>query len=409
MKKGAPNATPNKRKVIGRKNDTPNKKAAQQAASVPERSKNIYDYKTDAQLLREFFAEFYFFKGDNDDNAMIDDVGEKVFKYKRMMDGIARRDLHKFVLSLDDLQNYSDKTRELCRKFEKNTSRYLELMYEIIDDMLSKNPNLLTPTQFFSEKNKGNKDVLDVLLYHRKQRLEQIKKSGAPNNTDTSENHNTTPISHKTTQPNNAPQSNNTTPVENSQKEASSNVQQADTTAIPLSLQRRYEIMIEERRNMEILDLRNVKAKHIGKLVKLKGIVTRISDVKPLLLIATYTCQDCGYENYQEVKAKSFMPLFKCGSPICQQRKTGSSLGALQFQTRGSKFLKFQELKIQELVRFTTPHFYSHPTLIIIIIITMHLLSPYQIVYFIIILIPVLYPSSPSIIIIIIIIVVIII
>lgn len=36
----------------------------------------------------------------------------------------------------------------------------------------------------------------------------------------------------------------------------------------------------------------------------LKAIVTRVSDVKPLLTIAVYTCDDCGFEIYQEVCAR---------------------------------------------------------------------------------------------------------
>lgn len=45
--------------------------------------------------------------------------------------------------------------------------------------------------------------------------------------------------------------------------------------------------------------IREVKAEHIGELVMISGIITRCSDVKPLMQVAVYTCEDCGFEIYQ--------------------------------------------------------------------------------------------------------------
>jgi DNA replicative helicase MCM subunit Mcm2 (Cdc46/Mcm family) len=47
------------------------------------------------------------------------------------------------------------------------------------------------------------------------------------------------------------------------------------------------------------LTIRQVKASNIGQLVKISGIVTRCSDVKPLMQVAVYTCEECGFEIYQ--------------------------------------------------------------------------------------------------------------
>jgi len=47
--------------------------------------------------------------------------------------------------------------------------------------------------------------------------------------------------------------------------------------------------------------IRDVKANSIGRLVCVKGIVTRATEVKPLLQVATYTCDQCGAETYQPV------------------------------------------------------------------------------------------------------------
>ena len=96
--------------------------------------------------------------------------------------------------------------------------------------------------------------------------------------------------------------------------------------------------------------MRQVKASQIGHLIAVRGLVTRETTVKPHLEVATYTCDACGAETYQEVPcgpSGSFMPLQQCPSAECT---TNRSAGKLYFQPRGSKFIKFQELKIQELV-----------------------------------------------------------
>ena len=49
------------------------------------------------------------------------------------------------------------------------------------------------------------------------------------------------------------------------------------------------------------LSVRNVKADNIGKLVTVRGIVTRATEVKPVMTVATYTCDQCGAESYQPV------------------------------------------------------------------------------------------------------------
>ena len=47
--------------------------------------------------------------------------------------------------------------------------------------------------------------------------------------------------------------------------------------------------------------IRDVKADYIGKLVTIRGVVTRATEVKPLMCVATYTCDHCGAETYQPV------------------------------------------------------------------------------------------------------------
>jgi len=57
-------------------------------------------------------------------------------------------------------------------------------------------------------------------------------------------------------------------------------------------------------------------------------------------------CDICGSEIYQPVAQPQFMPIVVCPSERCKDNKT---TGKVTMQTRGSKFMKYQELRLQEL------------------------------------------------------------
>ena len=79
--------------------------------------------------------------------------------------------------------------------------------------------------------------------------------------------------------------------------------------------------------------------------------MTRTTAVKPVISIATYSCDQCGRETYEEITAPTFMPRIKCESDEC--KASANKGGRLHLVTRGSKFEKFQELRVQELVCLT--------------------------------------------------------
>uniref|UniRef100_A0A6B2KZ17 DNA replication licensing factor MCM7 n=1 Tax=Arcella intermedia TaxID=1963864 RepID=A0A6B2KZ17_9EUKA len=118
--------------------------------------------------------------------------------------------------------------------------------------------------------------------------------------------------------------------------------------APPKELSRRYELrFVPLKESMSApIPLRMVRSKHVGNLVTVSGIVIRVSEVKPLMMVASYFCDQCNSETFQKVNSKQFMPITKCPSPDCTKQK---SIGRLELQTRGSKFVKFQEIRIQEL------------------------------------------------------------
>lgn len=116
----------------------------------------------------------------------------------------------------------------------------------------------------------------------------------------------------------------------------------------PPALLRTYELYFEPRTTMaqSPVALREVRGELLGKYVTVKAIVLRVSDVRACLTMGSYTCEVCGFEIFQDVVGKSFMPVTQCMSASCTRN---GNTGKITMQTRASKFEKFQELKIQEL------------------------------------------------------------
>lgn len=99
-------------------------------------------------------------------------------------------------------------------------------------------------------------------------------------------------------------------------------------------------------RDSKALAVRYVRGEHLGSLITVRGITTRVSDVKPAVQINAYTCDRCGCEVFQPITTKQFLPLTECLSEEC---KKNNSKGQLFLSTRASKFVPFQEVKIQEM------------------------------------------------------------
>ncbi|KAJ4968321.1 hypothetical protein NE237_015022 [Protea cynaroides] len=207
-------------------------------------------------------------------------------KYLNILQEVANRKNRAVQIDLEDLFNYKDLDEEFLRRVTENTRRYLGIFADAIDELVPQ------PTEAFPD------DDHDILMT---QRTEE-----GTENADGSDPH----------------------------------------QRMPPDIKRFYEVYIKASAKERPFTLREVKASNIGQLVRISGIITRCSDVKPLMQVAVYTCEECGFEIYQEVTARVFMPLFECPSNRCKINKTK---GNLILQLRASKFLKFQEAKIQEL------------------------------------------------------------
>ncbi|XP_025836341.1 DNA replication licensing factor Mcm7 [Agrilus planipennis] len=213
--------------------------------------------------------------------------GNKYFKYAEQLTKLAHREQVALYIDLDDVSEYN---KELAEAIINNTRRYTNLFSDIVHDIL--------PT--FKTREVAAKDVLDVYIEHRLMMENRMR-------------------------------------LPNEQRNA--------RNKYPPELIRRYEIYFKDMSETKPVPIREIKGEHIGKLVTVKGIVTRSTEVKPLMCVATYTCDQCGSETYQPVSSLSFMPVHLCPSEDCQVNKSG---GRLYLQTRGSKFIKFQEIRIQE-------------------------------------------------------------
>lgn len=213
--------------------------------------------------------------------------GEKYLKYGLQLTQLAHREQVSLTVDLDDVAEMHE---DLADAVQSNTRRYAALFANAIHEML---PNYRTRTV-------EDKDVLDVYIRQLLKMESRFHEEGEfrdPRN------------------------------------------------KYPVELLRRFEVYFKNKDSEELLSVREVKAEHIGKLITVKGIVTRCTEVKPMLLVATYTCDQCGSETYQPVNSLTFMPLIMCNSDACRVNK---SAGRLYLQSRGSKFIKFQEIKVQE-------------------------------------------------------------
>lgn len=173
----------------------------------------------------------------------------------------------------------------------RNTRRYIDLFSQVVDRLLPEPDHELDNTD----------DVLDLIMQQRREINDQIA---------------------------------------NGERDVQ------ESGMFPPELMRRYSVYFKPPRSKETLAVRAVRGAHLGHLITVRGIVTRVSEVKPLLLVNAYTCDSCGNEIFQEIAQKSFTPLATCPSQQCQ---TNNTKGQLHMQTRASRFRPFQEVKIQEM------------------------------------------------------------
>ncbi|KAJ9117448.1 Mcm2-7 hexameric complex component [Naganishia vaughanmartiniae] len=221
-------------------------------------------------------------------------------KYMKMFVKVANRQMRDLTIDLADLQRH-DPTTLLLPHILKNTKRYINLFAQAIDTLL--------PVPAYNDPNlEIVEDVLDVIMEQRRQINRERGEDG--------------------------------------ELQVNGPGGVGDESMFPPELMRRYNLYFKPPRNQQALAVRSVRGSHLGKLITVRGIVTRVSEVKPLLLVNAYTCDTCGNEIFQEIASKSFTPLAECPSERCT---IDGGRGKLHMQTRASRFRPFQEVRIQEM------------------------------------------------------------
>ncbi|KAJ6531336.1 MCM-domain-containing protein [Mycena capillaripes] len=256
-----------------------------------------HDYDAEKVIIKDFLENF---KGEPEKDlaygiadiniAANDAPGASTIaiKYKRQLQRIANREQQMLVIELEDILKSSDSedASKLVRSICDNASRYVTLFSEAVDDIMKVTP----PTKDISDQD----EVIDVIMHQRRERNDQM-----------------------------------------------------DQTGFPDHILRRYNLYFKPLPSDLTMAVREVRSVHIGHLITVRGIVTRVSEVKPLLQVNAYTCDVCGSETFQEVSGKTFPPLYDCGNE--EECKKNGITGTLHMQTRACRFSPFQELKIQEM------------------------------------------------------------
>ncbi|CAG8687711.1 15561_t:CDS:2 [Acaulospora morrowiae] len=221
----------------------------------------------------------------------VEDDNPQNYKYLRQLQLIANRVKDNLIIELDDIANWTDRVENgLLLRIKENIRRYLDLFYQAIDN---KDDGLMPKPQ----KDIGiEDDVIDVIMQHRKDRDAQRSEE--------------------------------------------------DRAHFPPVLTRRYTLYFKPLTTDQPLSIREVGGFCVGQLVTVQGIITRVHDVKPFLMVAGFSCEMCGEEVFQEVTKKTYQPLIECPSENC---RTNNVKGKLYMQTRSCKFLPFQEVKMQEM------------------------------------------------------------
>ncbi|MFQ5891920.1 MAG: minichromosome maintenance protein MCM [Candidatus Methanofastidiosia archaeon] len=90
------------------------------------------------------------------------------------------------------------------------------------------------------------------------------------------------------------------------------------------------------------IEIRDLRAEHINKLIQIEGVVRRASEVKPEIVEAVFTCQRCGQIMIVEQDAPFFKAPNICQNPACGRK------GPFKLEEDSSKFIDWQNIKVQE-------------------------------------------------------------
>lgn len=278
------------------------------------------DYGIIRGRLREFLSSF----------AMDDFTEGSKLKYMSQIEEIFRRKRKSLVVDVDDVYKWgmvsgasltSDARRGATGLLHDdviaNARRYEELFSEAADEIIEQ---MRATSSDGPQINPDDPDNIAVLIETRRQREQEFRRvqSAAENIPGGAAN------------------------ADDSSRPAGPGADPRNL--VPAVMTRTYQTLLIPRQNEKAVPLRFVRAEHVGRLVSVTGIVTRVTEVKPKVVAAVYVCHGCGYEVYQEVTGRSYMPILSCPT---QNHASGADAQLMPNYT-ACKYVKYQELKLQE-------------------------------------------------------------
>ena len=268
------------------------------------------EWRSEKDTLRRFLLEYE--GGDEMDSS------NNKFPYRQQLQAIANHTSNTLTIQLDHIAHTPLIEHSTLSRIQHNTLRYRSLFYHAADRILRTMKATIEP----------ERSAHDIWLMHREQRLSdararerQLAAAGS---------------SSAASLPARA--------AADDELDYDSD-EEREKRVFPVELLRRYEIHILPLSSSLPLPMRAIKGDCVGSLVSVCGIVTRVTDVSPLVKVVTYICTTCGWETYQQVDDRQFTPLKQCPSTSCASL---NYQGHLTQQTRGSKFVRYQSVKLQE-------------------------------------------------------------
>jgi len=131
-------------------------------------------------------------------------------------------------------------------------------------------------------------------------------------------------------------------PTSNSTSNAPGNDSSGGTNAASAGLDSNNKYFVAIHNLPNTLSVRSLRTDTIGKLTSISGTVTRTSDVRPELLMATFRCQKCGLPAENIPQQYHFTRPILCRNPRCQNR------GDFLLDITRSEFCDWQKLRVQE-------------------------------------------------------------
>jgi DNA replication licensing factor MCM7 len=276
----------------------------------------LRSFKPSSTTAEDGLNELNINDNDNDEYDFMDETADGAAQrrapktiYMDQLQRVADREVDKILIDLDDLKEYENAledggaTLKLVSSIERNAHHYIEILSRAVDKLM---PPASSDVSF-------KDDVIDVILTQR-QNANRVMQQTLDEGNDYN----------------------------------------ATESFFPPALTRRYTLNFKpvtpsessDGKSSKAMAVRQVRGEHLGHLITVRGIAIRVSDVKPAVQVNAYSCDRCGQEVFQPVTTKQYTPMVQCPSDACQKNNVK---GQLLHSTRASKFLAFQEVKIQEM------------------------------------------------------------